>query len=563
MAAIEIINRNVNEFCFRILKDSLEKKLRDRGLNAAGECPCGSFIFEINREWKNDRFYVIKNGRETVFTAASEIACFAAAGAYMNASEFNGKGGVVLSSETIDFTPRNPIRGMYYATHFHNFYQNAPIEELYEVTVDLALRGCNTILQWFDMHHYSSMMDPEAVVMVERIKKLYAFAEKIGMSTALLMLANEAFNSSPIKLRAENKKQNAYKRQPEDHFGVEICPSKEGGMKEILKERREMLEAFRGTRVTYLVYWPYDQGGCTCKACEPWGANGFLKILPEFRRVTGELMPNSKLIVSTWYFDRFIDGEWEKFAGCLRKKEAGEIDYIMSFFRHGNIPACLTPDLLAQYRFISFPEISMEGCMPWGGFGATTILESLQKTNESCKGLYAGGYPYSEGVYEDINKAVMLGWYSGTYMTAEKALKAYLSFEFCVHGTELEELAEAVLKMEKGLEKKMAYRRGMEPRYVLECADEALKAAEVFEKFNAKLPEVIRNGRKFRLLYLRAVIDRELVLTDGYLLRSEICQAAMKEVNEIYYANELTEYQVRAPYGENPLQYPSLLCFGL
>ena len=563
MYSIRICNRNVGEDCFEILKKYLTEKFEDRGLVVTEQDADCVFSFGVEPSWKDDRYMVEKHGKEVVFTSASKISCFASAGAYMNASVFDGRGGFVPSEEKIDFTPADPLRGMYYATHFHNFYQNAPMHELFEVTVDLAFRGCNAILQWFDMHHYTSMQDPAASYMVTRIKQLYAFAEKIGMNTALLMLANEAFSSSPAALRAENIRQNAYHTRPEDHFGVEICPNKKGGMEEILKERREMLEVFRGTKVNYLVYWPYDQGGCTCKDCAPWGSGGFLKILPEFRKLTSEMMPESRIIISTWYFDRFIDGEWEQFSRHMEAGDLGEVDYIMSFFRHGNVPACLSEELMKRYRFISFPEISMESCMPWGGFGASTLLESLQKTNESCAGMYSGGFPYSEGIYEDINKAVMLGWYSGTYRTADAALRAYLSFEFCVHGKELDELCDAVYKLDKGLPREMDFLRGEEPKYLMECTEYAPEAAEVFEKNNRQLPEKIRSSRKFRLLYLRAIIDREMVLNGGCPARSEICEAAMKEVNELYYADELTEYQVRAPYGEDPLKYPTLLCFRL
>jgi hypothetical protein len=34
----------------------------------------------------------------------------------------------------------------------------------------------------------------------------------------------------------------------------------------------------KGISLGFIVMWPYDQGGCTCSHCAPWGTNGFLKV---------------------------------------------------------------------------------------------------------------------------------------------------------------------------------------------------------------------------------------------------------------------------------------------
>jgi len=69
-------------------------------------------------------------------------------------------------------------------------------------------------------------------------------------------------------------------------------------------------------------------------------------------------------------------------------------------------------------------------------------------------------------------------------------------------------------------------------------------------RYNRILPEKIRRNRKFRLWYLRAVIDRELAAFEGYPIESEVCQNAMKEVNEIYHASEKTKRWVCAPVNQ-------------
>ena len=53
----------------------------------------------------------------------------------------------------------------------------------------------------------------------------------------------------------------------------------------------------------------------------------------------------------------------------------------------------------------------------------------------------------------------------------------------------------------------------------------------------------------FRLFYLRSIIDREIVRNDGYANRSAAAQAAMREINVIYHADEATNPWVKAPLG--------------
>jgi hypothetical protein len=151
---------------------------------------------------------------------------------------------------------------------------------VYDVIEDLALRGCNSLLVWFDMHHFESMEDAGAQALVKRLREVLGYANKIGIGGSLTMISNEGFSSSPKHLRAEWQVQNGYHAEPDSHYHVEICPSKEGGIEEILRARRAMLEYFADLKIDYVVYWPYDQGGCTCKDCAPWGSNGFLKLLP-------------------------------------------------------------------------------------------------------------------------------------------------------------------------------------------------------------------------------------------------------------------------------------------
>jgi len=525
---------------------ALGRILTVRGLTLADTA---DYTIEVTLDptLQNDRYIITPNAKGATLRAASVCACFAALGKLLYMSTFDGEGGFIPSSTPVDFTPKDPVRGMYFATHFHNFYHNAPLEEVYSVIEDLALRGGNSLLVWFDMHHYTSMQDPAAAAQVKRLRAILAYANTVGMGGALTMLSNEGFASSPESLRAEWEAQNGYFARPDSHYHVELCPSREGGIEEILRQRREMLEAFRDLRIDYVIYWPYDQGGCTCEKCAPWGANGFVRLLPHFKALVHEMMPNTRVIVSAWYFDRFTTGEWEGFLPQTGGEVFADVPYLMSFFFRGEVPDCVrayadTPTAIPQ---ISFPEISMYSCVPWGGYGASVLTDFLETTNQKTATLYRGGYPYSEGIFEDANKFIQLGLFSGEFAHAADALRKYVRFTFCC---EDEALFDSIRRTETALARtRTRTEEGI--RVTIANTSDVDFVWETMERYNASLPKSVTQSQAFRLFYLRALIDREIARNDGYANRSAAAQAAMREINVIYHADETTNPWVKAPVG--------------
>lgn len=544
-------NCGMGQVSYDVLLNTASRILTERGHELCCREADADFVvaLKVDGVYQNDRFTVCPGEGSVALTAANDCALHAAFGRWLLECTFDGVGGFVPASKCIDFTPKNELRGMYFATHFYNFYHVAPLEQVYEVIEDLALRGCNNLFVWFDMHHFNSMEDEGAQALVKRLRAMIGYANKIGMYGSLTMLGNEAFANSPEELRAEWEAIGNYHAKPDDHYHLEICPSKPGGIELILKYRREMLSYFCDLDIAYINYWPYDQGGCTCLDCQPWGSNGFIKLLPHFKALVKEMLPKTKIIVSAWYFDKFIKGEWDAFYAQLKDGSIEDVPYVMSFFFNGEMPECVEKGgVPSGYKFIDFPEISMYSCSPWGGFGASVLPKFLNRTNHKTAHLYSGGYPYSEGIFEDINKFIELSWYTGHYTDAEDAVRAYVKYTFCVDGVALDELTDAIIKTEAAIARTKD-RSGEFVRF--EIADTAYVeyVYRVMTKYNAILPENIRKNYRFRLFYLRAVIDRELVSCDGYPIRSEICQRAMQEVNEIYHATEETKRWVKAPVG--------------
>ena len=176
----------------------------------------------------------------------------------------------------------------------------------------------------------------------------------------------------------------------------------------------------------------------------------------------------------------------------------------------------------------------MHGCRPWGGFGANPLCRFLDRTNMGSGYLYNGGYPYSEGIFEDINKYIMLSYYSGETLISHDAVRRYAKFEFCCDDTAL---VDAIERSETGLTRGTDHKSW---RFQISDTSDVEYVYETLSAYDRKLPENIRTTKKWRMMYLRAVIDHELIGCDFDPTRSDRCVEAMNELRAIYHTNHDT-----------------------
>jgi hypothetical protein len=444
--------------------------------------------------------------------------------------------------------PDKPVRGIYFATHFHNFYHDAPVAEVQRYIEELALWGCNALQVWFDMHHYTGIDDPDAQTMIRRLTALMQTAQGVGMSLALVGIANESFSSSPQNLRADwTAGHDGYHHPPNAHYHMEICPSRPGGLDLILQYRRQMLESFRGLNVEYYGLWPYDQGGCTCSHCAPWGVNGFLRCAEAVATLAREVFPGVKTVLSTWYFDHFVDGEWAGLAHWFATRKPDWVDYLLAD-DYGRFP-----DYIRQHGvpgnqpLLNFPEISMQRMMPWGGFGANPRLAHWQSYWDGAGTRLAGGFPYSEGIFEDINKVVQLQLcWDGRRTTRDIALE-YAAGEFAPKYAD--QIVDAMLAMEANLDHGVdcnavytALSQGSgdllnknPPRiYTLPSIAQPVHYAKVLRVIDGKLAPAARRAWRWRILWLRAALDAEVRRSAGR--PTPVTEACFEELTAIYHA---------------------------
>ena len=442
--------------------------------------------------------------------------------------------------ENMEFHSHKEACGIYLASHNNNYYLHAPLEEIYDYMADLALWGMNLVDMWFSMCEYNTIEDGRESI--DRIKSILGFCKSIGVKTMLCVLSNGAFRSnSPEHLRADwTCGHDGYIYNLNAHYHIELCPGTDEGMAKIIENRRIYLEEFKDVDPDYFVIGPYDQGGCTCSKCAPWGGNGYVKCCKEIIPVVKEYLPNTKCVLSTWQFGTFTgnETEYEMIKKAIEEDPVlQECAYINSEPQYQEFPFREGMPL----PIIGFPEISMCGTVPWGGYGGNPIPKLLQILWDRDGDKLEGGIPYSEGFFEDLNKVIMLRFYREN-QKASDTVKEYLAYEFGLEGEMLEKAHKAVMDMEdafyRGFEKGHRYPL-LKPQYVPEEYDvvgipEKMPEIEkaIVEVHNT-LPEDVQNSKKWQLIYLRAVIDGELYRND--FTRNEKVLEYFKKIEKLYY----------------------------
>lgn len=550
--ALSIRLDSVEDPMFKKVAEILASRIQERsGIKPSldGEGDCGVEL-KLQKGIGREGFRIedISRGQVRILGDGSRGLLYGV-GKFLRSNTYR-QGSFTLGSWRGTSVPQEPVRGIYFATHFFNYYHAAPIEDIERYVEDLGLWGYNSIFVWFDMHHFNGMQDPAAQAMVERLNAILSTAKRAGLKTGITLLANEAYANSPEALRADwTAGHDGYFRVPQGHYHVELCPHKPGAKALMLKWREEMFQKFKEVGVDYVVIWPYDQGGCTCSLCKPWGTNGFLMMAEPIAEMARRDFPQCSIILSTWYFDKFTSSEWEGLERIFGDARPPWVNYIMAdaagVSRYsGNPPQHQVP---GGFPLLSFPEISMWGADPWGGFGANPLPTHYQQLWDVGKKTLAGGFPYSEGIFEDLNKVLYAQFFWQKEAPASSIVDEYIAYEFSPQV--VPEVRRAIEILEKNYPRRaenLEHKTGP-VRFVMEHSSGTGEAFKLMQQADRSLSPAARSSWRWRILYLRALIDNELANNDFRV--STRCEEALQELTNIYYAHKAV-YAVSPPTTE-------------
>lgn len=526
----------------------LKNRLAERGYSVTeSSTDQADIILRTVSDIPDEGFRIEKKGRQIELSAGDGRGMIYGVGRLLRGIPQTGP--LEYFGEIGPSAPVMKTRGIYFATHFGNYHNVAPMKETKRYIEDMALFGYNILMVWFDMHHYTGIDDPNAEAMIERLRTVLAEARAVGMDGGLGVLANEAYSTSPRELRAVPFP---------SHYKVEICPSHPEGMKKILEDRAVVLDRFADV-VQYAWIWPYDQGGCKCEKCSPWGSNGFMKCSEQVARLIRKKILGVKIIVSTWEFGYYFpdDIEWKGFYEQL-SQNPDWLDIVL-VEHHGNYPAfVLKNGRPGGFPVVNFPEVSMNNMTPWGGFGANTQIVRLEKVWKSARGLLDGGFPYSEGIYEDLNKFLCAQFYWAPTRTADSIVREY------VRGYFSREKENAIVEAIDGLDRQMghnvdwgqfaiasdALKHGanfsdLPVVYHLNMAksEKMDRPFEILESVRASLPESVQKSWRWRLIYCRAGLDAELYRSGGKPTAKT--EKYFKEIGELYFDEHVSAETIR------------------
>ena len=430
--------------------------------------------------------------------------------------------------------PHGSLRGLYFASHFHNWYVQASEAEIARYLEDLALWGVNAIMVIFPMINLQDWNDPEAKPAMDMVRKYARAARALGMEFAT-GINNTMFIGAPANIRAQRLPDPTGRR---GNSGHPICPSNPEGHAYLMENARRLYAELADVGLDILVHWPYDEGGCSCAQCQPWGCNGYLRLSRDLTDLGRSYFPKLKTVLSTWMFDTPPEGEWQGLADAMAKGERW-VDYILAD-SHEDFPRYpLDVGVPGRLPLLNFPEISMWGNWPWGGFGANPLPTRFQRLWDQVKHVVQGGFPYSEGIYEDLSKAVVVQFYWNPSQTARATLEEYIAYEF---GSGVTEDVLAMIDIFETTAS-AAYRK--QPVN----GATARRAFQLAEAVNARLPGRARRSWRWEILHLRAVLDRERFAGGG--LETPAAEAAMLRLIELYHCQIETDdpyhHRVRPP----------------
>lgn len=485
-----------------------------------------------------DRYRIEDAPGGVSITGGSRSGLLAGIGTFLRASQYDGEG-FTPSAWRGESTAAGDMRGIYFATHFQNWYEMASDAEIQRYVEDLALWGMNHLMIAFPMMHLTGWDDPGADVFFNRLATYRRICHRLGIKIGSLYVPNHDFRVPRAEF-ANTPNRDDFGRKG-DH-GNNICPSKPGATEYALQNYDEFLKRLQATPLDFAGYWPYDEGGCGCDDCFPWGGNGYLRLAREMAERARAAMPGVKLVLSTWVFDTPEAGEWEALSQSMRE-HGPWVDYILAD-AHEDFPRYpLDVEVPGGVTLINFPEISMWGLGPWGGYGASPLPARFQRLWDQVRHVVRGGFPYSEGIYEDINKAIELQFYWNPGQSAEDTVRAYAAYEYTGADTE------AVLGLIRGIEANHVTVASGEPPD-LDLAEQVVDAAR---RIDATLSPYAQASWRWRILYLRALLDRERFAAayaagktagadwGALLAENETAQEHFRELMRIYHSREVID----------------------
>jgi len=217
----------------------------------------------------------------------------------------------------------------------------------------------------------------------------------------------------------------------------------------------------------------------------------------------------------------------------LKSGKAAWVDGVLNQMspQHSAVPQAIVQAGVngEQCPMLSFSDISMHDMRPWGGYGANPLGNYMETAMNLYAPFIAGGWPYSEGIYEDVNK---FQWFRECWHPHENVAVVYKEYAQFYFGINVAEKSAQLFEL---LEK--THKRN---DWEVANLKEAAAAWALTQHIDANVAPWARSSWRWRLVYLRSAIDYCLATT-GVQTREgqKKIKPFLEEIISIYHAESI------------------------
>ncbi|MBU4200674.1 MAG: hypothetical protein KKG09_07005 [Verrucomicrobia bacterium] len=406
-------------------------------------------------------------------------------------------------------------RELYAPGHFGNWYEVAGRFEMRDMLAEAKWWGFNCYSDWFDTVNLTKESRLSSVVSKcwltkafwENKKAHFEEAQKLGLKLDLLITPNHVYTDQVTQELLARQKPG----EPDRLFGHLLCPSKLKARKIILGNYDDLFKDLAKSKINLdsVTFAAYDFGGCACGKCDPWIVT-FAKLSKEIHDIALKYYPHVQLRFCGWWWS---PEDHNLFADWADKNIPGTIKGIALWIKYNddkpaNVPQARLPRGCKQDYFfhIGFSD-DRSANDTYGRWGPMVAPNRIPRTLETLNNIRGEGFSaYSEGISDDVNKALLAGLSSGKFSTAQEVLEAYAERYFNAKGKFKREWANWIYQW-------------AEPRTV-----NLKKARLVFDRLASKAPDTWRLDHfasKMRLFELNKQLDRKGAWTAPRLAMAE------------------------------------------
>ena len=334
-----------------------------------------------------------------------------------------------------------PFCELYAVGHFGNWYEVAGVNEMRQMLVEAKHWGFNRYADWFDTIDCVSPFsgDPQYSLgnaLWDLKKAHFRTAQSLGLATDLVISPNHVFRD---QLKPEWLAKSGPRIQ-----GQLICPHKPGARQAILSNYTNIFSdlARAGVQLTAINSVPYDYGGCGCDECKPWIIT-FAQLTVDIYRVARTYHPKVELHFIGWWWtteEHKLFAQWmDEHAPGVAVSMALHIPYDKTGVADVPLPKGCRKHAFVH---IGYPDRSSPRDI-YGKTGPvvapTRLAETVQDlSKESVVGVMA----YSEGIYDDVNKALLGALFTGKQTSSRDVLLAYANRYFRAGDTQAPQWAD-------------------------------------------------------------------------------------------------------------------------